>query len=266
MNELLIFGDHIITDPKKNKNDQLESNIHQSIPTIIEMKKNCFLIILLTFTYISLSAQKDELITVKAGTRILDYFPLSERYLYSTFTKGRVVFKNGIYSERQLNYNFLLGEMEFIQSRDTLAIINKKDIRYVAIDQDTFYYDKGYIKQWSKWSKVIGLKERIELKEIQNKDPYGTASAASSSDSYGSMPMDGNFYKLSANKDMVFHRTRQFYIAEPGGEFILLNRKSLLSFFPGKEDSIKQFLKANKTKFNSPDDMSKLIDFLIKLG
>jgi hypothetical protein len=230
------------------------------------MKKNCFLIILLTFTYISLSAQKDELITVKAGTRILDYFPLSERYLYSTFTKGRVVFKNGIYSERQLNYNFLLGEMEFIQSRDTLAIINKKDIRYVAIDQDTFYYDKGYIKQWSKWSKVIGLKERIELKEIQNKDPYGTASAASSSDSYGSMPMDGNFYKLSANKDMVFHRTRQFYIAEPGGEFILLNRKSLLSFFPGKEDSIKQFLKANKTKFNSPDDMSKLIDFLIKLG
>lgn len=229
------------------------------------MKKNSFIITLLAFTCVSLSAQKDEPVTVKAGTRILDYFPVSERYLYPGFTKGRVLFKNGIYSERQMNYNFLLGEIEFIQSRDTLSIINQKDIRYVAIAQDTFYYDKGYIKQLSKWSKVIGLKERIELKEIQNKDPYGTASAASSSDSYGSMPMDGNFYKLSANKDMVFQRTRQFYIAEPEGEFILLNRKSLFNSFQGKEDMIKQFLKANKTKFNSPDDMSKLIDFLIKL-
>jgi hypothetical protein len=230
------------------------------------MKKKSILIFLCLFLSVSLSAQKEELVTVKAGTRILDYFPVSVRYLYPEFTKGRVLFKNGIYSERQLNYNFLLGEMEFIQSRDTLAIINKKDIRYVAIAQDTFFYDKGYIKQWSKWSKVIGLKERIELKEIQNKDPYGTASSASSSDSYGSMPMDGNFYKLSANKDMVFHRTRQFYIAEPEGEFILLNRKSLLDSFHGKEDKIKQFLKANKTKFNSADDMSKLIDFLLKLN
>ncbi len=229
------------------------------------MKKHFFIILLMAFTISSLSAQKDELITVRAGTRVLDYFPVPVRYLYPGFTKGRVVFRNGIYSERQLNYNFLLGEMEFIQSLDTLAIANKKDIRYVAIAQDTFYYDKGYIKQLSNRSKVIGLKERIELKEIQNKDPYGTASAASSSDSYGSMPMDGNFYKLNANKDMVFHRTRRFYIAEPEGEFILLNRKSLLNSFQGKENMIKQFLKANNTKFNSVDDITELVDFLNKL-
>lgn len=229
------------------------------------MRKTTFLFFLFAAVSLSLSAQEDKLITVKAGHKILDYFPDEIRYFYPEFRTGRVVFRNVIYSERLLNYNFLSGEMEFLQSRDTLAIINKKDIRYVGIDRDTFYYDKGYIKQWARGEKVIGMKERFELKEIQSRDSYGTSSAGASTNTYGSMPADGNFYKLSANKDMVFQRTRQFYIADPDGPFVILNRKSLLAAYHGREDKIKQFLKTSRIKFNSPPDISKLVDFLNKL-
>ena len=34
--------------------------------------------------------------------------------------------------------------MEYIRNKDTLAISNKKDIRFITVAQDTFYYDKGY--------------------------------------------------------------------------------------------------------------------------
>jgi hypothetical protein len=226
------------------------------------MKKILIILCCVFALNFSLFSQKDELITVKAGTKILDCFPLSERYLYPEFISGRIVLKNDIYTERRFNYNYLLGEMEFIQVRDTLSIINKRDIKHISVAQDTFYYDKGYIKLLRGGALKLGMKEFIELKEIQNKDPYGVSSSAAATTSYGSMPLDGNFYKLTANKDMIFQRKKQFYLALPGGDFILLNRKNLMGIFPSEEDEIKSYLKANKVKFDLKDDILKLTDFL----
>lgn len=226
------------------------------------MKK---ILILISCFYVlinSVSAQKHETITVRAGTKILDYFPVSERYLYPEFITGRVYLKSGIHSERQLNYNYLRGEIEFIQARDTLSIINKKDIIYLAVAQDTFYFDKGYIKLLRSGVVMVGLKELIELKEIQNKDSYGTSSSGSATNSYGSLPADGNFYKLTANKDMVFQRKLEYYFAIPESGFVPFNRKNLLQMFPRNETRIKSYLKTNKVKFDSEDDILRLTDFL----
>jgi hypothetical protein len=202
------------------------------------------------------------MITVRAGTKILSYFPVPERYMYPGFIEGRILFRNNLYSDRHLNYNYLLGEIEFIQAKDTLAIINKKDIKYITIAQDTFYYDKNYIKQLSGGAIKLGLKEFIELKEIQSKDSYGIASSGAATTSYESMPLDGNFYKLTPNKDLIFQRTLQFYLNFSGDEFTLMNRKNILQLFPSWENEIKSFLKTNKIKFNSEKDIVKLTDFI----
>lgn len=208
-------------------------------------------------------SQENESVTVRAGTKILSYFPVNERYQYPGFVAGRVVFRNDLYSERRLNYNYLLGEVEFIQARDTLTVINKKDIKYISVGQDTFYYDKCYLKQIKSGTLKLALRDFIELKEIQNKDSYGIASSGGATTSYGSMPLDGNFYKLNANKDMVFQRTRQYYIKSPGSEFTIINRKNLLQLFPSRENEIKSFIKNNKIRFDKEDDILRLNDFLI---
>ena len=167
------------------------------------MKKILFITCCVFVLNISLPAQKNELITVKAGTKLIDYFTVAERYLYSEFTTGRILLKNGNYSDRKLNYNQLAGEMEFIQGRDTLSIANKKDIKLILVAQDTFYYDKGYVEQLRGGKIKVGLKQYVELKEKQNMDSYGTSSSGSATTSFGSMPVDGNFYKLTANKDLM---------------------------------------------------------------
>jgi len=226
------------------------------------MKRTAFLFFIILLFNVTLSAQKEELITVKAGTKVLDYFPVSERYMYSEFIPGRVFWKNGNKSDIDLNYNYLAGEMEFIQVRDTLSIINKKDIKYVVITRDTFYFDKGYIKQLSSGTLKVGLKQFFELKEIQNKDTYGIASSGSATNSYGSLPVDGNFYKLTANKDMVFQRKLEYYFTIPESGFLLLNRKNILQIFSKNENKIKSYLKTNKVKFDSEDDILRLTDFL----
>jgi hypothetical protein len=229
------------------------------------MKKIVVIICSILFLNICLSAQKNELITIKAGSRILDYFPLQERYRYPVFISGRIQFKNGIYSDTRFNYNFLLGEMEFIQSRDTLSIANKKDIRFIVVAQDTFLYDKGYLELISGGPIKVVLKQYIKLKEIQNKDAYGVASSASATQSYGSLPVNGNFYKLTPNKDMVFQKTLEYYLATPSTGFVSFRKKNVMQLFPQKAAEIQHYLKSNKINFDSRDDLLKLADYLRSL-
>jgi hypothetical protein len=209
-----------------------------------------------------LSAQKHDPIIVKAGTKLTDYIPARERYLYSEFIPGKILFKNGMYSERKFNYNYLAGEIEFIQKSDTLSIVNKKDILIIILSQDTFYYDKGYIQQIKSGYPKVGLKQFIELKGIQNKDSYGNAGSAGSTTSYSSLPANGSFHKLIANKDMIFKWTTQYYICTRESNFLFFNRKNILKLYPESKDIIKSYLKTNKVNFDSKEDLLRLADFL----
>src|ERR1035437_6392454 len=101
--------------------------ISGTIKIIPDSMKNIFLICSVLYLSVSLSAQKYEPVVVKAGTKILDYFPFQERYRFPAFTPGQITFKNGNVSTIKLNYNLLMDNMEFIQSADTLIFVRKKD-------------------------------------------------------------------------------------------------------------------------------------------
>lgn len=226
------------------------------------MKKVSFLLLsILSFLNASY-AQKQETIVVRAGTALLDYFPMEERYLFPDFTTGRIIFKANNYSEQKMNYNYLNGEIEYLQGSDTLLIVNKDDIKYICLEKDTLYHEGNYILQIRNDYPKIGLKELVELKEIQKKDPYGIASSGSSTISYNALPSDGNYYKLKANQDMVYKRTRTYYIMTPENNFVFYNKKNVLDMYPVHKDQIKAFIKTNKIKFDAGEDILRLTDFL----
>lgn len=160
------------------------------------------------FSGFYLSGQINQLITVKAGSRVADYFPIEERYRYPDFIPGKLIYKNGNLSSARFNYNLLLGEIEFIQIRDTLMIINKKDISAILIAQDTFYYDNGYIELLSGGKIKVGLQQNIKLKDIVRKGAMGTANRSVAIDAYNSMPHDNNLYHIVPNEDWVFQKTQ----------------------------------------------------------
>jgi hypothetical protein len=214
---------------------------------------------------INLRAQKDELITVKAGHRILDYFPVTVRYRYPEFVAGKIMFKNGTVNSPRLNYNLLLDEMEFIQAKDTLALVRKKEIRYIAVEVDTFYYDNGFLEQLSGGTVRVCLRQRIKLKEVLKQDPYGTSSSGSASTSYGVLPTDANFYKLTPNEDMVFQKTREYYLLSPGNEFVQFRKKTVLQLYPQKNAEIQKYIKSNKVDFDSRDDLLRFAEYLRKV-
>jgi hypothetical protein len=209
-----------------------------------------------------LSAQKNEVITVRAGTRVQDYFPFQERYRFPKFMDGKVFFRNGAFAATKLNYNFLLGEMEYIQSRDTLSIDNEKDIRLIAIAKDTFFYDKGYLELIFNGKVKVATKQYITAKEVVKRDSYGVSGSNSATSSYGSIQAYGKYYKLVSNQDRVFEKISTFYLATNSGGFVPFSKKKVFQLFPQKEDAIQDYLQSTKVDFDSRDDLLRFADFL----
>ena len=111
----------------------------------------------------SLSAQKYESVTVKAGTKVRDYFPYKERYLYPQFIIGKVFLKNGLSNSAMFNYDLLLGEISFLKGPDALIINRKNDLDQVIVEQDTFIYRNAYYKMIHGGRLKVCSKDKIKL-------------------------------------------------------------------------------------------------------
>lgn len=228
------------------------------------MKKILIVICCCFIAGVPLLSQTYESITVKAGTRLMSYFPYKERFMYADFLEGNVLFRNGRVSSHPMNYNFLLHEMQFIQAGDTLSITksSKKDIRYITVGQDTFHVRDQYLKQIRSGKLRVFENEDIILKDILKKGAMGTINRSSASGSYSSITLTGNIYELRPEEDWVFQKTPKYLYSVDNSEFEIFTRKNVLQLIPSKEDGVKNFLKSNKIDFESREDVLKLADYL----
>jgi len=229
------------------------------------MKRTIIIICSILFITNCLSAQNSKPVTVKAGERISDYFPVNERYRYPDFTEGNCIFKDGRIFHAKFNYNFLSGEIEFIQLPEIMIISNKKDISSVAIAQDTFYYHNGYLEMIRSSQPRIYLKQRIVLKEILKKGVMGTVNRNSASESVDHIVSGGMSYNLKLDADMVFQKTLEYFFSTPENDFIQITRRNIIRILPGKEEVIKNYLKSEKIDFESREDILKLAEYVSNL-
>lgn len=211
-----------------------------------------------------LNSQVPDEVIVPAGKRVAECFPPESRYLYPGFKQGQVNLHNGNHNSARLNYNFLLGEMEFIRERDTLTIINKKDIHSIIIDKDTFLLENGYIRLVGSGPVRVGLKQNISLKDILRKGAMGTINRTSAVDTYNTVPLDGRIYDIVPNEDWVFRKTEEYLFSVGSGEFLPFSKRNVLKIFPGQKKIIEEFMRSEKISFDSRDDLLKLAVYLGK--
>ena len=229
------------------------------------MKRELFVICCILFISSCLVAQEYKVVTVKAGTRVKDSFPFSERYLYPEFTKGTVTFKNRIISPSLFNFNFLNGEVEFIKSRDTLFFAIKKEVDLIVIAKDTFYCHDAYFHLLSRGLFSVYAKRGIEVINILKQGAMGTVNRSSASQSYENTESNHISIDLQPVDDMVLKKKSDYFFSFSGNDYIPLNRKNLLRNLPGKEDEIRGYLKANKVDFESKEEILRLAGFVNNL-
>jgi len=212
-----------------------------------------------------LLAQKNESVIVKAGTRVIDYFPIADRYLYADFTKGKAIFNNERVFPSVFNYNFLLGEMEFIKSNDTLIITDKKNLLSIVVAQDTFYYHSGYLQMIRSGQLKVWLKHSIVMKDVLKKGAMGTTNRSAASESYDYLLTNGLSKDLVADIDMVFRKEEVYIFSTSEEDFVRFNKKNIIKIIPEKENDVKNYIKLNKIDFESREDLLSLADFVSKL-
>ena len=231
------------------------------------MKRTVLIICTILFINNGLFAQKYEPVTVKAGTSLKDYFPMAERYLYPNFTEGKGYFKSGRSIPLLLNLNVLSGEIEFLQSKDTLIIAKKEEINSIVVAKDTFYYRDAYLQKIRNGPVSVYLKRKLVIKDIRKQGGMGPENRSSSVDSYSSLLY--NFGKLSVNlviaEDMVVQKTLEYFFSTDGIEFVPFTRKNILRVVPRKENEIKYYIKTHDIDFQAGDDLLKLADFVSNL-
>ena len=209
-------------------------------------------------------AQKKNLVTVKAGNNIMDVIPVAEVFSYPQFTNGFVFLRNGTIAEAKLNHNRLVDEMHFINLQgDTMALDNEKNIRYVVIANDTFYYDKGYVRQLVNRNAVkLAVKRVWVVADTRQVGAYNSTNNSVGMLSFTSINEGGRLYDLIVNEDVILKKLELYYFGNSYNNFVVANKANLLTMFPKEEKRISMYLKENKVNFSRREDVEKIVSFL----
>jgi hypothetical protein len=161
----------------------------------------------------SLSAQVlRERVYVKGGPEFWDNLS-AQMYLYPSFEDGTIEYKNGRTFNRPLNYNRLLGTVQFIGDKhDTLVIADETEVKSVKIGGDQFFFEPNCI-QLVQDGKIKLLKSvRLEPTDPQKVGALGIPTSTGGISSYDQLFTARGIYQLSVNEVLVCRKMTSFYI------------------------------------------------------
>ena len=220
--------------------------------------------------YSDLSAQDSTLVIIKAGNRVKDVLTAADIYYYPQFTDGNVILRDGTMVAVKMNYTRLFDQMLFVGRKgDTLALADEKNIKFIAIDQDTFYYNEGYIRLIAE-NGIVKLAEKqvwvvADVRKIGTHNMPTSTVAITSLNTYTDGTARAKSYDLLINEDLLIRKETQYYFGDRYNHFARTGKKKLLLLFPKEQLSIENYLKENKVNFDKKNDLEKLAQFLSQL-
>ena len=232
--------------------------------------KALLLLLFILIGYCGLSAQ-DSIVTIKAGNKVRDVLTPADIFYYPQFTSGKVFFRDGRKAMAKMNFTRLYDEMLFINPKgDTLAVADEKTIKFIIVDQDTFYYDEGYVRIIVDYGDVKLAEKQIwvvaDTRKIGTHNKSTSTVAITPLSNYSD---DGiaraKSYDLLINEDMVIRKETQYYFGDQNNHFVRAGKKKLLLLFPKEQLDLENYLKENKVNFDKKDDLKKLAQFLGQL-
>ena len=211
----------------------------------------------------TVNAQDKVRYTINPGEKLVEKIPREEIYRYPLFELAFISFKDGSTMSSWIKYNILFGEMQFIDpNHDTLSIAEEKNIRFIAVEQDSFYFDNGWIEQIASTGNLkLARKKKIE---VSNKEKIGgmdipTFGAVETNTKYtGSQ----NMKDLVAKEKLTYTVYNTYFIGDKFNYFVPATKKSLLKLYGKKQDKLEDFLDENKIDFLKEDDLRKVFGFI----
>ncbi len=201
---------------------------------------------------------------IKADQYISEVLTPERIYKYPGFSKGKIFFKDNTITEANLNYNYLNGEIEFINpANDTLAIAKHQmlNIQHIILNKDTFYYDDGYMQQVLRTpAGRIAKRQMLVILKREKLGAYDQPTSTTNAESmivfrdyYGSTSTHG----LKVRENITMTVVNQVFLGDHYS-FLPASKKNLLKLFPSKKSVINNYLDQNHVDFKNTEDIQKL--------
>ncbi|MCY7358400.1 MAG: hypothetical protein LH609_13260, partial [Rudanella sp.] len=227
------------------------------------MKITSFILLCWMVSYTYVQAQKQ--IRVKADTDITKAIPMSERYRYPQFMAGNVVYRNGVSGGGRLNYNRLLGEMQFIDNKgDTLGLADEQNVAHVMIGSTRFYVNpgKGCPEVISEHGPIKLARQTVfKSMRTEKKVAYGQSSGASSVATVQPYSNNSSMHRIEANGDQMVKEETGYFIIDQNERYQPLTKNALYKLFPKHKKAIEAYLDEQSIRFSEEADLQKLLQF-----
>ncbi len=211
------------------------------------------------------SAQVITTITVKAGEDLSAVY--KQMYRFPQFMYGKVYFMNRDLASGKLNYNMLMGKMQFIDKKgDTLALSDNNPIRLVAIDTNLFYCNSEecveLIAGFPPAELVVS--RHLKLSDEQKVGAYGLPTSTQTIENSSTFKANASDYRLQLNKDLVFTKEVRYYLIDADKHYVTANKRNLQKLFPKQKNSIEKYLNENQVDFKNESDLKNFFSYLAK--
>ncbi|MCF0050713.1 hypothetical protein LXM25_11635 [Dyadobacter sp. LJ53] len=87
----------------------------------------------------------NDIYRVKNGSDLTKVIPFEERFQFTRFLDGQVLFRNGKMSKAKMNYSLVHGEVLFVDAKKDTLLFNDNDlIHKILVGENLYFYTKGH--------------------------------------------------------------------------------------------------------------------------
>ena len=188
------------------------------------------------------------------------------QYLFSQFGSGTIRMKNGQAQTQVMNYNTVTEKMVFTKGDKFYDLTNPEVVDTIKIEGFKFVpVGKSFYQVL--WDGKI----KLYIQQIGSLLPagkavgYGGTSQTASADYISTINLSGIQWNLKLPPD-YFVVLKPVYWIRRGDEWSdFINEKQFLKLFPEKSAILKECIKSDKVKFDKPESLVKLMEYLNSL-
>jgi len=226
------------------------------------MKK---LIILFLLFSMFISAQDKVILDVVSGENLNNRVASDMQYVFQKFTKGEVHFDNGRKNSSMLNYNMLLGEMQFVDNETVLSLATLKDIQMIIINDRKFFpYNNSEFCEELYTTGDVRLCVKRNARPLEQSKPgaMGIETSTRSSTTFSSLDNDSGVRSdLEVQRKILVSVKDTYYLMNKGKYYQIKNQKSFTKLFPTQSSKIESYVIEHNTNFKNEDDLEALIAY-----
>jgi hypothetical protein len=185
------------------------------------------------------------------------------QFLFSSFEKGLIHMKDGREMTAILNYNMVEEEMVFQQGNQYLVLDKPEEIDTIYLRNRRFVFtDKAFYEVINSGKVILFIQHKSRYTEKGTATAYGMTTKTAATINVTSI-QGGNQVRHLELPDNVIVTTANVFWANINGEMRkFTSQNQFIKLFPGSEEKIKEFIKANNIDLKSREGLMNLGNFI----